>query len=61
MAIPWLQGLAEGPTYLSQGAGPEGVGDQGGRGVEGGRAPKQEQVHIGPATEATTWTRRPEN
>lgn len=37
-----------------------GSGGPGREGVEGGRAPKQEQVHIGPATEATTGTRRPE-
>ena len=60
MAMPWPQVPPEGPTYLGQGAGQEGVGGQGGRGVEGGRVPKQEQAHIGPATQATTGTRLPE-
>ena len=59
MARPWPQVPPEGPTYLGQ-AGPEGVGYQGGRGVEGGRAPKQEQAHTGPAAQATTGTRLPE-
>lgn len=45
------------PTSIKGRAG--GIGGQEGGG-RGGRRPKQEQAHTGPATQATTGTRRPE-
>lgn len=57
MAMPWPQ-VPPGSTYLVKG---RAGGNWGAREeeVEEG-APKQEQAHTGPATQATTGTRRPE-